>query len=135
MPHYVQVEIKESEKHGRGVYACEDIPKGSLLWSLTPIKGREGDIKDPIGWDAQPNVIYTKQEMEALADEMEDGEYKTMLWGGYAVIPHVRADVDPAKAPMPPCDDPSSSRLMDLLHFCTHHCNFLQRHYNITSVT
>ena len=91
MPYYVQVEIKESAEHGRGVFAAQDIPKGALVWSLLPWADMADQIKPPIGWDAQPNEVFTQEELEKMAEDKPE-EIKEVLWGGYAPPKHeVRA--------------------------------------------
>ena len=61
--YYVAIEIKESEHHGRGVFAGEDIKEGSQVWGYSP------DDCD----------AYTEGEMRAMPAE----EIKELLWGGY----------------------------------------------------
>ena len=38
MPFNPSVQARESEKHGRGLFATADIPKGSPIWQFTESK-------------------------------------------------------------------------------------------------
>lgn len=75
MPYAFKCEIKESPVHGKGLYACEDIPKGAVYWAW--------ELPNPkplAGYEEKPNKILTREEME----NMEDKEELTrILHGGF----------------------------------------------------
>ena len=59
------MEIKASPVHGVGLFSMEDVPKGAVYWSW------EGESKKLLGYEAKPNVVYSREELESLKDTEE----------------------------------------------------------------
>lgn len=83
-----KVEIQNSPTHGRGVYACEDIARGTVIWSMTAIAGREGQEKAVLGCTPRDNRLFSEAEMQHLAGTLSRSEFQQILWGGYPIVPH-----------------------------------------------
>ena len=83
MPFNVNIEARESGKHGMGLFATADIKKGTVIWNFTKTaecpKSQTGQSE---------NLVYTQQELEALAKSDPAG-IKDILWGGYMHDPTV----------------------------------------------
>lgn len=84
MPFNVNIEARESVKHGRGLFATAFIAKGTPIWRFAESadcpKSQTGE-KD--------NHVYTRAELEKLAAE-DPEKIKDVLWGGYLHDPSVR---------------------------------------------
>eukprot|EP00457_Paulinella_chromatophora_P012143 gb/GEZN01012332.1/.p1 GENE.gb/GEZN01012332.1/~~gb/GEZN01012332.1/.p1 ORF type:complete len:214 (+),score=33.03 gb/GEZN01012332.1/:226-867(+) len=59
--------IKESENHGRGIFATKPIKKGTMVWKFS-----RKDCK-----------VFTKREMLRMAETVPAEEMKALLWGGF----------------------------------------------------
>jgi hypothetical protein len=75
MPYAYKCEIKESPVHGKGLYACEDIPKGAVYWAW-----ELPNAKPLAGYEERPNRIFTQKEMESMQD---NAELTRILHGGF----------------------------------------------------
>ena len=62
----VKWEVKESPEHGKGIYAAQDIPKGTKVWAFS---------RDDC-------VAYNQSQMYEMA-RSDPGKLAWVLWGGY----------------------------------------------------
>eukprot|EP00054_Salpingoeca_dolichothecata_P006084 m.37266 g.37266 ORF g.37266 m.37266 type:complete len:161 (-) comp16201_c0_seq1:157-639(-) len=71
------IEVRESAKHGKGLFATKFIPKGTIIWSFSGGKNLVGD---------EPNQILKREELEAMGQSDAD-RLRTVLWGTYLHAP------------------------------------------------
>jgi hypothetical protein len=64
MPFLYETEVKQSQIHGRGVFALEDIPEGSIYW----VNECLDDAIPIIGCSSQKNKIYTQESLCSIKD-------------------------------------------------------------------
>lgn len=72
MPILFKTEIREGAVHGKGVFACEDIPEGATWWVSDP------DAK-PATDQYLPNIIYTEQTLNQLTNNRTAEEVAAIL--------------------------------------------------------
>jgi hypothetical protein len=83
MPYYVDVEIKASNKHGYGVFAQNNILKGTKVWSVGEIEHRTHAV---VGYSALPNRVWDR---EMLIKSMNPDKLRQCLFGGFIYKPTV----------------------------------------------
>eukprot|EP01052_Picozoa_sp_SAG31_P020947 SAG31_NODE_1597_length_7799_cov_37.912857_6_plen_108_part_00 len=88
MPFYVALEVKDSPLEGKGLFAAEDIPAGTLYWSLVPLPGKQ-TVKVR-GYEAKENVVMTEEMVDDAKANWPKEEYVGLLQGGFPLVPHVR---------------------------------------------
>lgn len=82
MPFHVAVEIKDTGRYGMGLYAAQDIPAGTKIWSFAT--NATDEVVQPRGYAPSENRVWTKESLLAVQDEEE---IKRILWGGYIHVP------------------------------------------------
>ena len=87
MPFYVALEVKDSVLEGKGLFAKQDIPSGTLYWSLMPLPGRK--TVEIEGHEALENVVMTEAEVNNAKATWDKEEYVGLLQGGFPLVPHV----------------------------------------------
>ncbi len=65
MPYLIPLEVRESPIHGRGLFALEDVPEGTVYWTYEDENNARVPIKNH---EYKPNIVYTKEDLYALHD-------------------------------------------------------------------
>lgn len=56
MPYLYSVEVRESSIQGKGLFALQDIPKGTVYWSWT-----NNSMAPVQGFTVGENLVYTRE--------------------------------------------------------------------------
>lgn len=87
MPFFVPLEIKTSPLGGNGLFALQDIPKGTKYWAFKAKEGEEAvALKNTVGAPLEAekgNAVLVEADMEKLSDD----EARSIFWKGYAHEP------------------------------------------------
>jgi hypothetical protein len=81
MPFTIKTEVKDSESHGKGIFALEYVPKGGVVWTFggkpLSVAGYEGEAYENRVWDQKSLASLDKESIEHI------------LFGGYVHHPSV----------------------------------------------
>ena len=82
MPFLVDVEVKPSKIHGKGVFALRDIPKGAKVWKFA---GTASSSIEGVDGNTHENVIYDHAAFQAT----DSCRWRDILFGGVIHEPTV----------------------------------------------